>query len=193
MSETFETFSYRAVPEPLRRRLRRRSVKVTVVATLLIVGLVSFSRWVTDSERASFRALALHTSPPALVTTIQGSGDTAAALAATTTTPEDIQAQEVAHQVMTVARSLAVHGSLKEAGPAQLATLLHAYTFVEGPSPMPQIVSVTATAHGWAVAVAATTGRCFMIRVVPGSGTFYGSSSPGCSSAVAMHVIGSSW
>jgi hypothetical protein len=193
MSETFETFSYRAVPMPLRRRLRRRSVKVTVVAAVLLFGLASFARWVTDSERASFRALALHTSPPALVTTIQGSGDTSAALAATTTTPEDVQAQNVAHQVMMAARGLAVQGSFLGAGPAQLAKRFPAYTFVEGPSPMPQIVSVMATAHGWAVAVAATTGRCFMIRVAAGVGTFYGSSSPGCSSAAATHVTGTSW
>jgi hypothetical protein len=193
MSETFETFSYRAVPMPLRRRLRRRSVKVTVVVALILFGVASFARWVTDSERASFRALALHTSPPALISTIQGSGDTAEAIAAITTTPQDIQAQNVAHQVMMAARHLAARGSFADAGPAQLAKRLPAYTFVEGPSPIPQIVSVTAAAHGWAVAVAATTGRCFMIRVVAGNGVRYGSSSDGCSSAAAMHVTGTSW
>jgi hypothetical protein len=193
VSETFETFSYRAMPIPLRRRLRRRSVKVTVVAALMLFALASFARWVTDSERASFRALALHTSPPALVSTIQGSGDTAEALAAGTTTPQDIQAQNVAHQVMMAARHLATGRSFIDAGPAQLAKRFPDYTFVEGPSPIPQIVSVTATAHGWAAAVSATTGRCFMIRVARGEGVRFGSSSAGCSSTAAMHVSGTSW
>jgi hypothetical protein len=193
MSETFETFSYRSVPMPLRRRLRRRSVKVSVALVLVVFGLVSFSRWVTDSERASFRALALHTAPPAFVSTIQGSGDTAAAIAATITTPQDIQAQNVAHQIMLAARHMAAGGSFLDAGPARLAKRFPAYTFVQGPSPIPQIVSVSATTHGWAVAVAATTGRCFMIRVIPGHGVRFGASSTGCSGAVAMGVTGATW
>ena len=124
---------------------------------------------------------------------MQGPGDTAEALATATTTPQDLQAQNVARQVMMAARHLAAGRSFTAAGPAQLAKRLPAYTFVMGPSPLPQIVSVTATVHGWAAAVAATTGRCFMIRVVRGEGVRYGSSSMGCSSAAAIHVAGTSW
>jgi hypothetical protein len=193
MSDTFETFSFRTVPTPLHRRVRPRVLKAIVAGAILVLLVMTFARWVIHSERASFRALARHESPPPIVGTLHGIGTATAPASSSLTTPEDLQARRVAHEVLSAARHLSAHGSFSAAGTSALARLLPAYTFVVGPSPTPQIVSVAATAHGWAAAVAASTGRCFMIRAVAAGPVRYGSSVTGCSAVAALHVEGATW
>ena len=48
-----DTFSYRAAPLPLRRRIDPRKVKLVVVAFVVVSCCVLFAKWVIDSERRS--------------------------------------------------------------------------------------------------------------------------------------------
>ena len=54
-------------------------------------------------------------------------------------------------------------GTFLDAGPAQLSALQPGYTFVDGPSTMPTIVSVAAEQDVWAAAVLSPSGTCFWI------------------------------
>ena len=193
MADTLDTFAYRAPPVPLRRRVTSRAWKAAVAGFVLVALLGLFARWVIASERASFRALAAHEAPPALVTTIEGQGDTPQALADAALTPQDLQAQRIARHVLAVARHVAAGGSLAAVGPAALARRLPSYTFVEGPSPMPEIVSVATGATGWGAAVEAASGRCWLIRAVPDGGVRFASTTEGCSAASALSATGTSW
>jgi hypothetical protein len=193
MSDTFETFSYQAVPTPLHRRGSRRARRATIAGILVAALLVSFARWVIDSERASFQAAARHDSLPVVVGTLPGATETAAVRLDAPMTADDLQAQRVARDVLHAARRLAASGSFYAAGPAALSKLMPDYTFVVGPSPVPQVVSVAATPHAWGVAVAAVTGRCFMIRATADAPPGFGISVAGCSGEAALRVTGSAW
>lgn len=193
MSDTFETFSYQAVPTPLHRRGTRRARRATIAGIVVLALVVSFARWVIDSERASFRASARQASLPVLVGSLPGVAETAVARLDAPMTADDLQAQRVARDVLHAARRLAAAGSFYAAGPQALSRLMPDYTFVVGPSPVPQVVSVAATKHAWGVAVAAITGRCFMIRATRDAAANFGISVAGCSGGAALHVTGTAW
>jgi hypothetical protein len=193
MSDTFETFSYQAVPTPLHRRGTRRARRATVAGVLVLALVVSFARWVTDSERASLQASARQATLPVLVGSLPGATETAVARLDAPMTSDDRQAQRVARDVLHAARRLAAAGSFYAAGPDALSRLMPDYTFVVGPSPVPQVVSVAATKHAWGVAVAAITGRCFMIRATRNAPTRFGISVTGCSGGAALRITASAW
>lgn len=193
MSDTFETFSYQAVPTPLHRRGTRRARRAIIAGLLVLALVVSFARWVIDSERASFRSAAQHASQTVLVGSLPGATESAAARLDAPMTAADLAAQRVARDVLHAARRLAQAGSYYAAGPAALARLMPDFTFVVGPSPVPQVVSVAATDHAWGAAVAAITGRCFMIRATQGEQPRFGISVAGCSGGAALHVTGTAW
>ena len=91
----------------------------------------------------------------------------------------DDDAEEATRIALTAARAAFVQrGSFLAADPARLSELQPGYTFVDGPSTMPEIVSVAADRHAWAAAVLGPSGTCFWIRADV-AGTISTGSAPG--------------
>jgi hypothetical protein len=77
------------------------------------------------------------------------------------------------------------HGSFLDAGPAQLSALQPGYTFVDGPSTAPSIVSVASTTDTWAAAVGGSGGRCHWIRATSVGNVSHGTGLE-CTGAAAL-------
>lgn len=188
-----DTFAFRRVPVPLRRRMNPRAVKVVVAVLVVGVAVSWFGRWVSASERASFQQI----SPPAtsnFVDTLSGVPEVVAAGNTIAVAPDDRLARSAASDALAAARGIA-HGkvSFVEAGPAQLSKVLPAVTFADGPSAAPQIVSVAATGDAWAAAVMSTSGRCFYIRMNVDGRVDYGSSVTDCTGTAALGALDAAW
>jgi hypothetical protein len=188
-----DTFAFRGVPIPLRRRVSPRTVKV--VAVVLVVGfaMASFGRWVAASEQASLRAAP---KPVAgnLVGTLHGASAPVPDGTTLADSPDDRLAQSTAREALDAARQIA-HGpsSLAEAGPARLAKAVPAVTFADGPSAAPQVVSVAATGDAWAAAVMSASGRCFYVRVDDHGRVDHGSSVTECTGGAALGASDAGW
>ncbi|MDQ4108476.1 MAG: hypothetical protein M3138_06680 [Actinomycetota bacterium] len=152
-----DSFAFRTAV-PLRRRLDPTLVKAAVFGALIVVVVASFARWVVASERASF-ARTDHRLASSEVT-IEGID------AGTDPSSVDSDAERATGTALATARSVFVEqGSFLRAGPAQLSALQPRYTFVDGPSTTPRIVSVASTADAWAAAAQDPDGTCHWIRV----------------------------
>ena len=188
-----DTFAFRGVPIPLRRRVSPRTVKV--VAVVLVVGFAVgwFGRWVAASERASFLA-APRPVTGNLVDTLQGAPAAVPVGGGVAATPEDRLAQSAAREALAAARRIA-HGrtALADIGPAQLAKAVPAVTFADGPSAAPQVVSVATAGRAWAAAVMSASGRCFYVRLDAGGRIAFGSSVRDCTGAAALRAAGTAW
>ncbi len=150
-----DSFSFRATV-PLRRRFDPLRMKAAVFGTLVALGVGLFANWVVGSERESFSRAARHVTPTEVeATPIDGRSELA-------TTAEAEKAADIA---LDAARAAFVeHGSFLDAGPAQLSALQPGYTFVDGPSTAPTIVSIASTEDTWAAAVRGAGGICQWIR-----------------------------
>jgi hypothetical protein len=131
-------------------------VKAAVVSGLVVLAVALFARWVVESERASF-ARGMHPVMPVMrVGQIEGASDGSAT---------DADAEEATRIALASARAVAAAGgSLLDADPARLSALQPGYTYVDGPSSMPEIVSVAADRDTWAAAVLGPSGTCYWIR-----------------------------
>lgn len=79
------------------------------------------------------------------------------------------------------------------AGPGQLSALDPSFTYTDGPSTSPTIVSVVNTDSAWSAAVMSASGTCFWVHDDPAKGgTTYGEGTP-CTGAAAASATGSSW
>jgi hypothetical protein len=77
----------------------------------------------------------------------------------------DDDAEEATRIALAAARAAFVQGgSFLAADPPRLSALQPGYTFVDGPSTMPHVVSVAADRNAWAAAVLGPSGTCFWIR-----------------------------
>jgi hypothetical protein len=131
-------------------------VKAAVVSGLVVLAVALFARWVVESERASF-ARGMHPVVPAMrVGQIEGASDGSAT---------DADAEVATRIALASARAVAAaSGSLLDADPARLSALQPGYTYVDGPSLTPEIVSVAADRGTWAAAVLGPSGTCYWIR-----------------------------
>jgi hypothetical protein len=188
-----DTFAFRRVPIPLRRRVSPRAVKV--VAVVLVVGFAMswFGRWVAASERASLQS-APRPVTSNFVDTLSGAPEAVAAGDTVAVAPDDRLARSAAREALAAARQIA-HGkvSFVEAGPAQLAKAVPAVTFADGPSAAPQVVSVAAIGTAWAAAVMSTSGRCFYLRVDDRGRVGYGSAVTDCTGVAALSATDAAW
>ena len=188
-----DTFAFRAVPVPLRRRVRPRVVKAVAAALVVLIGMTWCARIVIQSERASFARAERHETSANFVDTISGSSlePTAAAVAVSA---DDLDAQRAARDALAAGRRIASGPtSFVEAGPRQLGNATRGLTFTDGPSPVPSVVSVAATGSAWGAAVMSTGGRCFYIRVGTGAGVTYGSSILNCTGVAALDATDRAW
>ena len=174
-----DSFAYRTTlpPEP---RFEPWVVKGAVVGALLVLGIALFTRWVVTSERESFARGSHAVMTSMRVGQIEGTADRLGT---------DDDAEEATRIALTAARAAFVQrGSFLAADPARLSELQPGFTFVDGPSTMPEIVSVAADRHAWAAAVLGPSGTCFWIRADV-AGTISTGSAPGTTSTLHGPVV----
>ncbi|MGZ8581275.1 MAG: hypothetical protein ACXWW9_08335 [Actinomycetota bacterium] len=190
-----QTFNFRAAPVPLHRRLNPRAVALAVAAVLVLSGLVSFSRWVVDSERRSMDRAERVERTGSIVGTISGSDD---ALAAASPVADrltiDATARADARVALDAARRAARGGAtFLDAGPGHLTPLATSQLiFVDGPSRGPGVVSIASTRETWAAAVMGQSGMCYLLRFAPGDGVTYGTGQA-CTGDEALTARGAAW
>ena len=177
-----DSFAYRTTL-PLGPRVEPWIVKAAVICTLVVLGIGLFTGWVVASERESF---ARGRSRPVVRELTVGRIDGPAAPSGT-----DAEAEEATRIALAAARAaLTERGTFLDAGPAQLSALQPGYTFVDGPSTMPRIVSVAAERHVWAAAVLGPSGTCFWIRAGVDGPIATGASSSACTGVWALDGSG---
>ena len=184
-----ETFSFRAPPLPLRRRVDPRVVKTVVVALVLLTALTVFSRWVIDSERRSEARAAEGVTDEPMIGMMQGAPVEDAIVQVDTV---DAPARADARSALDAARE-AMHGkgSITDAGPGQLSAIERSLVFTDGPSPAPGIVSVATAGERWAAAVMGDSGTCYWVAL--GShGAEFGSGDL-CTGIAALSSRDSGW
>ena len=187
-------FSFRAEPLPFRRRLNPRAIAIAVAAFIVLFGLVSFSRWVTDSERRSLDGAAQAGATTRVVGTIAGRDDEPRGpnlvddrLAI------DATARSDARVALDAARRVAAgRSTFLDAGPGQLGATASALIFVDGPSRAPGVVSVASTRSAWGAAVMGPSGTCYMVRFSPSGDVRYGTGQI-CTGGAALAVDDPSW
>jgi hypothetical protein len=152
-----DSFAFRTTV-PLRRRFDPTLVKAAVFGALIVLGIGLFASWVVASERASFARTDHRVTPSEVrIAGIDAGADPSSV---------DSDAEKATGIALATARVAFVeHGSFLRAGPAELSALLPRYTFVDGPSTTPRIVSVASTADTWAAAAKDPDGTCYWIRV----------------------------
>jgi hypothetical protein len=188
-----DTFAFRAVPVPLRRRVRPRVVKAVAAALVVLIGMTWCARVVIRSERASFARAERHETSANFVDTISGTTLEPTA-AAVTVSADDLDARRTARDALAAARKIAAGPTaFVEAGPRQLAKATRGLTFTDGASPVPTVVSVAATGNAWGAAVMSSGGRCFYIRMGTGAGVTYGSSVLDCTGVAALEATDRTW
>ena len=107
----------------------------------------------------------------------------------------DAAAKVALASVLQTARLAFVDGgeSYANAGPGQLSALDPSYTYTDGPSTAPTVVSVATTPGTWSAAVMSSSGTCFWVHDDPAKGgTFYGSGAT-CTGQAAAGASGGSW
>jgi hypothetical protein len=175
-----DAFSFRATV-PLRRRLDARVVRAAVAATVVLIAVATFARWVIASERRSLEravgsavAARVATVPPANATPLPDPRATAA------------DAREALALALDAARAaFALDGTFLAADPARLADLQPGYHFVDGPSTTPSVVSVASTDAAWGGAVLAPGGTCLWARTTA-DGRVTGAEGAECTGAAAL-------
>jgi hypothetical protein len=172
-----DSFAYRTTlpPEP---RVEPWMVKGAVVSALLVLAIALFARWVVTSEHESFARGSHQVIPSTNVGQIEGTTDRMGT---------DDDAEEAARIALAAAKAAYVQGgTFLAADPARLSALQPGYTFVDGPSTMPEVVSVAADRHAWAAAVLGPSGTCFWIRAER-DGTVETGTSSVCTAAAILH------
>lgn len=173
-----DSFAYRT-SMPLGPRVEPWIVKAAVIGTLVVLGIGLFTAWVVASERESF---ARGRSRPA------GSELTVGRIDGQAPSGTDADAEEATRIALAAARAaFTERGTFLDAGPAQLSALQPGYTFVDGPSTMPRIVSVATEDHVWAAAVLGPSGTCFWIRAGADGSSASGTSSR-CTGASVLEL-----
>lgn len=186
-----DTFSFRAPPVPLHRRVDARLVKASLAVLVLLVALVAFSRWVIESERRSEAAAATLESDAPVVGMLPGV-DAVNAEAAESLPELDAPARADARTALAVAREAMRGGkTAANAGPGELSALEDSLVFTDGPSPAPGIVSVANVGERWAGAVMGASGVCYWVSAGP-SGVGFGTGES-CTGIAALSAAGSGW
>jgi hypothetical protein len=150
-----DSFSFRATV-PLRRRVDPRVVRAAAAAAVVLVGAAAFARWVIVSERRSFERAA-----GSVETTQVATVPAANAISLPDPHASAAGAREALALAVDAARAAFVlDGTFLAADPARLTDLQPGFSFVDGPSTTPSVVSVVSTDGAWGAAVLAPGGTC---------------------------------
>jgi hypothetical protein len=174
-----DSFAFRTTV-PVRRQVDRRLVKGGIGVGVFLFAVAWFATWVIASERKSFA----DRPAPAM----------AAPAPAGEATPDPeatLQDARVALQIAWMAARAASteRRTFLDAGPARLTELQPGYSYVDGPSTMPRIVSVATRDDAWAAAVMAPDGTCLWIRATLG-GDVARATGVGCTGSAALRSRG---
>jgi hypothetical protein len=166
----------------------------TLTACIVLSGLVSFSRWVVDSERRSIERAEHADGQATIIGTMSGSDDALDdAAPAAGRLAIDATARADARAALRMARVAATgRATLLAAGPGQLGSTSSALIFVDGASDAPGVVSVASNARTWGAAVMGPSGTCYLLRFSSGDGLAYGTGGT-CTGAHALGVASPSW
>jgi hypothetical protein len=174
-----DSFAFRTTV-PHRRQVSPRLVKAAIGLGIFLLAIGVFARWVMASERRSFGARPVPATAVPLLE-VEVSADPAA-------TPAD--AREAVRIALTAARAaFTERRTFLDAEPARLSELQPGYSFVDGPSTMPKIVSVASTEGAWAAAVMAPDGTCLWIRATSGGDVVRGVGTE-CTGTAALASLG---
>jgi hypothetical protein len=174
-----DSFSYRAT-QPPGPRFEPWVLKSVVAGALVLVGVVVFARWVMASERASIARGMHQTVPSVRIGQIEGAAEPAGT---------DADAREATRAALAAARAAVAGGeSFLAADPARLGELQPGYTFVDGPSTAPPIVSIASDRHAWAAAALGPSGTCFWIRLA-GDGSIESGTASTCIGASVLAPV----
>lgn len=185
-----QTFNFRATPVPLWRRLRPWTIVLAVAAFVVLSGLVSFARWVVESERRSIERAETAEEAASIVGTMPGTGEPTSAAFIDDRLAIDAASRADARTALEAARRAARgRSTFLDAGPAQLTPLASALVFVDGPSQAPGVVSVATTREAWGAAVMGPSGTCYLLRFVTGRGVDH-ATGEACTGAEALTVRG---
>jgi hypothetical protein len=186
-------FDFRAAPVPLWRRLNPRAIALTVAACVVLSGVVSFSRWVIDSERRSLALAESAGSTSSIVGTISGEDTLDDVSQVADELAIDAEARADARSALQAARRAAKgRATFLEAGPAQLSSIVDRLVFVDGPAEGPGVVSVASRRSVWGAAVTGVSGACYLLRYSPDDGATYGLGRT-CTGEEALTARGTSW
>jgi hypothetical protein len=177
-----DTFSFQT--NERQRRLDPRAFRLAVMAGVVVLAVGVFANWVVRSERASF----------ARVRTTQVANTQPAAIlpaAAAGPTPDDA-ARQHAEVAFAAAERIVESGTFADASPAGLTNAHLGFTFVEGPSTQPEVISVAASRTGWAAAVMSGSGTCYYIHLEKGDAVTFGTGS-NCTGSAALSAVDASW
>jgi hypothetical protein len=180
-----DAFEFRAARLP-RRRIDPLAIRAATVAALVVAMIGVFAKVAIDSER---RSLEVRAAPEVRVSTIEGAGGTTVAADPAL----DEQARAAARGALEAARAvLRAEGTLDGAGPLQLASMRADLIFVDGPSAVPDVVSVAGSASVWGAAVMSPSGTCFYVRIDDRRRVAYGTGST-CTGQAALDADRSAW
>jgi hypothetical protein len=179
-----EAFSYRTTER--QPRFDPRAIKVAILAGLILLAVVSFAVWVSGSEDASFARLRAERTTDTQATQDPGQ-------AQIPEVAENARTQEAALAALGVAQEAVAAGvSYADAGPARLSAFNSRFTFVDGPSTEPEVISVATTASVWAAAIMSPSGACYLVRLGEGGLVTYGTGLD-CTGEAALSASGLSW
>jgi hypothetical protein len=151
-----DSFAFRTTA-PARRQADRRLVKVGIKVGIFLCLVAWFAGWVIASERKSLA------DRPASAAAAQAPASAQEPLPDPDATLQD--ARDALRIAFAAARAASIEGrTFLDAGPARLTELQPGYSYVDGPSTMPRIVSVASSHDVWAAAVMAPDGTCLWIR-----------------------------
>jgi hypothetical protein len=176
-----DSFAFRTTT-PVRRQVDRRLVKAGIGAGLVLFVFAWFASWVIASERRSFSARPATAAAAPAPARVEGAAPDPG------TTLQD--AREALRSALMAARAVSTERrTFLDAEPARLTELQPGYTFVDGPSTMPRIVSVEARDDVWAAAVMAPDGTCLWIRAALG-GDVARATGIECTGSAALRSVG---
>jgi hypothetical protein len=172
-----DAFTYRST-DPIRREVDPRLVRAGVALLVLLIVVVAFARWVIASERRSF-------APPAPVGAARVASEPAADVVVDPTLTAADARQGIRAALAAARVALLTDGSFLAATPARLTELQPGYTYVDGPSTTPHVVSVASSGHAWAAAALSPDGGCLWIHATA-AGEVTSGSGTACTGAAAL-------
>jgi hypothetical protein len=185
-------FDFRAAPVPPWRRLNPRAIALAVTACVVLSGVVSFSRWVIDSERRSIELAESAGSASSIVGTISGE-DTLDVSQVADELAIDAEARADVRSALHAARRTAKgRATFLDAGPGQLSSIVDRLVFVDGPAQGPGVVSVASRRAAWGAAVTGASGACYLLRYSPDDGATFGLGRS-CTGEEALTARETSW
>jgi len=186
-------FDFRAAPVPPWRRLNPRAIALAVTACVVLSGILSFSRWVVESERRSLERAERAESAPSIVGTISGDDTLTDVSRVADELAIDAEARADARSALQAARRAAKgRATFLDAGPGQLSSIVDRLVFVDGPAEGPGVVSVASRRAAWGAAVTGASGACYLLRYSSDDGATYGLGRS-CTGEEALTARGTSW